>query len=402
MLAIQADGRKLINHVTIGGRPTNIILHPTPSYDPNDPLNWSPWRKGLNFGLVCFYVVMTFSQLSIGFTAWEQQNEELGLSPEILNPAAAVNYVGLAVGCILFVPLVHKYGRRPIYLFSSALQFASVVWFARTMGTGDVMGSNLLSGLSGAISETIAQVTIADLFFVHQHAVMNGWYLFGTSIGACLAPVASGYIVDAMGWRWMYWWCVILSGINLLLFTFFYEETKYTGVIQSQDPETGTDDSPKTKSSHVEDPLRQLDPTIPVKSYRQRLALITKTSGSLLPDIWDPIVVLFTFPAVAYTAITYGSILAWFAISVSTQATFLFSAPYDFTAAGVGLMNIAPFVGMIPAVFIGGYMNDKSILWLSRRNGGIYEPEMRLWLVLPAAIVTPGSILMFGLGLYFV
>lgn len=31
-----------------------IILHPIPSNDPNDPLNWKKWYKALNFGLASF------------------------------------------------------------------------------------------------------------------------------------------------------------------------------------------------------------------------------------------------------------------------------------------------------------------------------------------------------------
>jgi len=44
-------------------------------------------------------------------------------------------------------------------------------------------------------------------------------------------------------------------------------------------------------------------------------------------------------------------------------------------------------------------MNDWLIIRLSRRNKGIYEPEMRLWSALPAVVILPGSILMFGLPL---
>lgn len=86
---------------------------------------------------------------------------------DLLNAASAVNYAALAVGCVLFIPLVHKYGRRPVYLLSSALQFAACIWLAKTVTPGDMIGSNLISGLGGAISETIVQITIADLFFVH-------------------------------------------------------------------------------------------------------------------------------------------------------------------------------------------------------------------------------------------
>lgn len=361
---------------------------------------------------------MTFVELDIGFVAWEAYQTELGFTVDLLNSGAAVNYAGLAIGCIFFIPLVHKYGRRPLYLFSTAVQLASVIWFAKTYTKGDLVGSNLISGLGGAISETIAQITIADIFFVHHHAQMNGWYLIATSAGAFLGPVASGYIVVSQGWRWMFWWCVIFFSINLVVVIFFFEESKYVKVLQGNRPTPAVEEiaggQQETTERAASDVFKQaessqsmertqsqtfIDTSIPMKPYRQRLALITKTDGSILHDFYQPVVLLFSFPAIAYCAITYGSLLAWFAVMTSVQATYLFSPPYNFTAAGVGLMNLAPFIGTIPGTVVGGWLNDKSIMWLAKRNRGIYEPEMRLWLAVPAALVTPAGILMFGLGL---
>ncbi|OAR00075.1 hypothetical protein LLEC1_05385 [Akanthomyces lecanii] len=402
----------------------NVILHPTPSSDPNDPLNWTPWRKTVNFTLVCFYVFMTFVQLDVGFTSWGQYQEELGFSIDFLNASAAINYAGLAGGCIFLVPFVHKYGRRPMYIFSTLLQLLSCVWLAATRTRGDMIGSNLLSGISGAISETIVQVTIADLFFVHHHGAMNGWYLFATFTGAYLGPVASGYIVNSQGWRWVWWWCVILFAVNLVLIILFFDESKYLSIIEGQSgprPATIVDSHElgkvlagdelhkvetgmKTMDSATKDTTSisvRIDPTIPLKTRRQRLALVTKTDGSMVKDFYYPLVLLFRFPAITFIALTYGSLLAWFAVTTSVQATYLFNPPYNFTAAGVGLMNVAPFIGTIFGIVVGGYLNDKSIIWLARRNGGIYEPEMRLWMSIPMAFVTPAGILMFGLGLYY-
>ena len=363
---------------------------------------------------------MTFVELDIGFTAWEDYEVELGFSVDLLNGAAATNYAGMAIGCIFLVPLVNKYGRRPMYLFSTALQLASVIWFAKTETRGDLIGSNLISGLGGAISETIVQMTIADLFFVHHHAAMNAYYMLATSIGAFLGPVASGYVVVSQGWRWMFWWCTIFFAVNLVALIFLFEETKYVSVLVGHNgaetrpvqgnPRDDTVDQPNpgdSKPTELGSPVEptrldshlHVDHTIRMKTLWERLPLITKTDGSILHDIYQPVVLLFTFPAIAYTAMTYGSLLAWFATMTSVQATYLFYPPYNFSAAGVGLMNVAPFVGVIPGTFVGGYLNDKSILWLSKRNNGIYEPEMRLWLALLGAIVTPAGILLFGVGL---
>lgn len=400
--------------MTLGRQPNNqLILYPTPSADPNDPLNWSKFRKALNFILVCFFVLWTFVQLDIGFTAWGPIHEELNFSIDLMNAGAATNYAALAIGCIFFIPLVHKYGRRPIYLLSSALQLASCIWQAKVYTAGDVIGSNIISGLGGAISETIVQITIADMFFVHQHATMNAWYMIFQSAGAFLGPVASGYIVVSQGWRWMWWWCVIFFGVNLVLVAFFFEESKYIPAVDGQE----IPPSPQLKAtrSHQElqdkssadskggDVISRTRSTvsleIKLKPYRQRLALITKTDQAILHHFYQPIMVLFSFPAVAYTSLTLGTILSWFAILISVSATYMIEPPYNFDAIGIGLMNVPPFIGACIGFIFGGYLNDQSIIWLSRRNGGIYEPEMRLWLALPQAIITPAGILMFGIGL---
>lgn len=396
-----------------------LVLFPTPSADPNDPLNWSTARKILNYTLVSFFVLWTFVQLDVGFTAWGPMMTELGFSVDILNAGSAVVWAGLAIGCFFFIPLVHKYGRRPIYLFSTALQLASCIWQAQTYSVGSFIGSNLISGLGGAVSEVIAQITVADLFFVHQHGTMNEWFVIFQSTGTFLGPVASGYIVDSQGWRWMWWWCAIFFAVTLLCVIFLFEESKFVPVLDGQgialalqvNPSKFAEDSkdkPPRDSRNVLEATGSVasrvatNPEIKLKTYLQRMALVTPTNESLIPHFWQPIVTLFTFPAVSYAAITYGSTLAWFAIMTSLQATYMVIPPYNFDPTGIGLMNIAPFIGAVLGFPVGGYLNDKSILWLSKKNGGIYEPEMRLWLALPVVVFGPASILIFGLGLAYV
>ncbi|KAJ5617874.1 hypothetical protein N7537_002988 [Penicillium hordei] len=374
----------------------------------------SEWLRQDCARRVSFFVLWTFVQLDIGFTAWGPMQEELNYSIEILNTNAAVNYGGLAVGCIFFMPLVHKYGRRPIYILSISLQFAACIWQANMSTVGDLMGSGLISGIGGAISEIIVQITIADMFFVHQHATMNGWYAIIQSTGASLGPVASGYIVVAQGWRWMWWWCVIFFGVTLLCVIFLFEESKYIPCLDGRNVTANTQVTGEQSKSHkdgdaVDSKSAQetsasrvnTNSDISIKPYSQRMALVTVTDEALWPHYYQPIVTLFTFPAVSYVAITYGSTLSWFAILTSLQASYMIIPPYNFNAVGVGLMNVAPFVGAVLGFPFGGYLSDKSILWLSKRNGGIYEPEMRLWLALPVAITSPTGILIFGMGLAY-
>lgn len=397
---------------------SDVILHPVPSSDPDDPLNWSRLRKAINFGLVGFFVLWTFVQLQTGSTSWGSLMRELHFSVDQLNNGVAMSCAGLAVGCMIFMPFVHKFGRRPLYLISSALQLSSVIWQAKTRTYGDWMGSNFLAGLGGAISEAIVQITIADLYFVHQHGTMNAWYLVFTSVGASLGPVASGFIVESQGWRWIWWWCTIFLSLNLALVLLFFEESKYVPVLNgrsvhhgpssSSGPETSHADSEsqkvadvkgETKHSSMERVQSRIDTTLPRKTYRQRLALFTSSNQPIGHHFYQPVIVLTTFPAVGYAALTYGTVLACLALMSSLQAVYLLQPPYNFGPSGVGLMNIAPFTGSFLGFFAGGYLNDRSIMWFARRNRGVYEPEMRLWLALASALLLPAGILMFGLAL---
>ena len=393
---------------------SKVNLFPIPTSDPDDPLNWTSFRKLVNYGIVCSFILWTFVELDIGYTAWGPMIEQLSMDVNILNAGAASCYAGLAVGCIFFMPFVHKYGRRPLYIFSCAIQLAGCIWQAKVYTDGDVIGANLLTGLGGSLCETVVQITIADMFFVQQHATMNGWYLLLTSVGAFLGPVASGYVADSQGWRWMWWWCVIFLGIQFVATIFLYEESKFvprrgeivSTTIKGTDPNTLDKKAPSADLAAVESqrPIRNIteryiDPSMTPKTYKQRMALYTPTDASILQHLYQPLIVLATFPAVAYTAITFGTILACFAILTTVQAIYLIEPPYNFSPSGVGLFNLPPFIGCFIGFFVGGWLNDKSIMWLANRNQGIYEPEQRLWMAIPASIFIPAGLLIFGIGL---
>ncbi|GAB1214042.1 hypothetical protein ATERTT37_003199, partial [Aspergillus terreus] len=136
---------------------------------------------------------------------------------------------------------------------------------------------------------------------------------------------------------------------------------------------------------------------VPKKSYKKRLALVTKTDTPVLQHIVQPFQLLFTFPAVTYTAIMYGSLLCWFSVLATTQSTYLLTPPYNFSASGIGLFNLSTFIGTVLGSLAGGPISDWWIVRQAKLNNGIYEPEMRLWVLLPGIVLCPGGILIFGL-----
>lgn len=81
-----------------------------------------------------------------------------------LNQAMSVNFVGLAMGCVFFIPLAKKFGRRPVYLVSTALMLVTSFWTSELKSLTELYITNLLQGLAGATNEAIVQITVAHLF----------------------------------------------------------------------------------------------------------------------------------------------------------------------------------------------------------------------------------------------
>ncbi|KAG4281738.1 hypothetical protein FPRO06_10642 [Fusarium proliferatum] len=391
-----------------------LVKQPMPTDDPNDPLNWSRARKSMNFIPILAVTVIIFTQTSLPLIFWVLWNQEFGWSYGQLNNANALNYVGTTVGCILFIPPAVKYGRRSMYLLTTAIIFAMAIWSARMKTLTELYISQLIFGLASATNESIAEMTIADLYFVHQRGSANGLYMVMVMIGSFLSPVIAGYMAANGNWRLCYWITTAVDGALLLYFCFFFEESKYIPRLEAQQlssevptpiAATKKDNISETQTGEMSTcvtletsnaPLHRIDSDIPLLTWRQRMRLVTKTDESLLGIVRTAVVILFRFPAVMYTALTYAFCLCWISAQASIISIVFTQPPYNFGTVGVGNMSLGVFIGCILGSAYGA-ISDRAILWFTRRNYGYYEPEMRLQLNHFPAVCMSGGFVMFGI-----
>jgi MFS family permease len=351
---------------------------------------------------------------------WVNINIDTGVSLTDLNNAYATSSGALSVGCIFFVPLALKFGRRPVYIVTAFIMTASAIWQGRAQTTGDFIGSNLLAGLAGAVNEALFQVTVSDLFFVHQRASANGLYLASVSIGNYLGPVAAGYVAVSQGWRWAFYYLTIFMGIMSLVMVVGLEESKFDAPTVSGRPVTSATNNSSSDNSNEKTAKEPVNlglvtlatrdsalqhSTIPKDNYWRRHRLITfDTHGSglnkknnLLCHIFQPFVILVQFPAVAFAALQYGWLVSMLSVVAVTQATIYPAPPYNFSPASVGLMSLPPAIGAILGSLLGGPLVDLFAVQVAKRRGGIHEPETRIWLFMIPGCGMIVGVLMYGL-----
>lgn len=330
---------------------------------------------------------------------------ELHFSDETLNNTYAIGCATLALGAPMLIPFALKYGLRPVYVLSSVGQFGVMIWAARTMTAGDWWGVNALQCWLGALAEVMVQMTVADVYFVHQRGLKNSIYIWVSNTGSTMAPVIAGFVTDDMGWRWVWWIMAILFGVQCFLMFFGFEESKFDSaeIIEGRKQSVVYDQGapiivagerkksvvvPVTETMGEEkvgedlDHRRtlsvvQVDTSIRRKTYLERMKLFSPSPGPFshfFRHTWQPFIILFTIPGVAYCSWVYAVLLAWNVVQSAALSTYMLDPPYNFSATAIGLMNLAPFVGTTLGTLICGPVSDWLMLKLAKRKRGIYEP----------------------------
>lgn len=228
---------------------------------------------------------------------------------------------------------------------------------------------------------------------------------------SCLSSgVAGGIIVAGLitidhSWRYIYYVATALIGGLTLLVFFTMPETSFnrspveaaTDLNSTSRLYTETDGTEKSEHvTHVEAGPH----TIPAKhTYIQSLRLNNGvlTQESLFKIFIRPVALLVLPPVLWATLVM--SVTIGFLVAISSNFATAFADTYNFAAWQSGLCFIAGLVGSGLGVGGGGYLSDVVANYLTARNGGIREPEMRLPAVTLGLFTAPVGLILYGVGI---
>ena len=112
---------------------------------------------------------------------------------------------------------------------------------------------------------------------------------------------------------------------------------------------------------------------------KDALKLLTKEF--LLP--WK----LLLYPIVQYTSFVVSFSSTSYLIITFIQSEALSGKPYNFDPQTIGFTNFASMVGTLIGLLIAGSTSDIISGYLTKRNHGIREPEMRLIAIIPFVLI---------------
>ena len=213
------------------------------------------------------------------------------------------------------------------------------------------------------------------MFNPEERAGVFGWYLLGPLLGPTLGPLFGGFIVQDLGWRWVFWILTIICSVNTLLGFMFLKESYAPVILLARKV-----NFEKNKGGHYH-----------FKGEDDR-RLKTKLGHSML----RPLRILFTQPIV-FTMATYQAILFVTTYSLYTNFQDIWGdSGYGFSTTQVGLLYLGPGLGFFFAVWFIIPKIDTVYNHLTARNDGKAKPEFRLPLANIGAVLIPLSLFAFA------
>jgi MFS family permease len=390
---------------------SSLVLVPRPSdTDPNDPLRWPRWKKHVVFMNVCAFTFLTNYALGGLAPAFFVLSQEFDKTMPEISDLLVWPILVLGVFNFFWVPVANYFGKRPVFVVASGLLCAAYVWGALASSFDSLLWSNIVAAFAGSSTEALGASIVNDLYFLHERGAKMGIYMSFISGGNTVGPLVCGFIVTSLSWRMHKWIAVILTAINFATVVLFVPETRYFrdenqnvggGDGLSIDGPTKSGEKPSAHANVSPAPsLTAAAATIPKKTFVQDLSLWSGLPGdgtSFIKMFVRPFP-MFVYPSVIYAFLGYAVSLV-LTVSINILNPFVLQAPpYSWSPSVNGLINIPGLIGNIAGSLAGGQLVDMFCDWHTRRNGGVFEPESRLWLLaLPGVITTAGCIL-FGYG----
>lgn len=234
--------------------------------------------------------------------------------------------------------------------------------------------------------------------------------------GAFFTPILVGKITHSIGWEWTFYFEAIFCALCLPLVIFFVPEPAYrrsarlnTDIFSeddhdSQKPNGMQSPGEKIPATQLDTPVPEIDASpaerganTPKRSYLKTLKPFNgfKTDENFLKILIRPFP-LFFHPAILWACLIQGTMIGWTVFIGIILAAIFLGPPLWWGEVQTGYAYTGAFIGSLLGFLLAGGLADWSARYMTKRNGGIYEPEFRIVLVIPQLIFGCAGLYGFG------
>jgi DHA1 family bicyclomycin/chloramphenicol resistance-like MFS transporter len=151
---------------------------------------------------------------------------DLGASPLAVQMSLVVVFLSFAIGPLIVGPWADMYGRKPVLYGGLAVFAVASVGAALAQTVEWLIFFRLLQGLGGSTGMVVPRAVVRDLHTGPEAAKLMSLLMLVFSVSPILAPLTGSVIIEAFGWRAVFWAVTVAAVLASLLMMFGLKETR--------------------------------------------------------------------------------------------------------------------------------------------------------------------------------
>ncbi|KAF2097650.1 MFS general substrate transporter [Rhizodiscina lignyota] len=204
---------------------------------------WSPRAK--------IFIIMSVATSALispfgATTYWPAMNlmsNELHISPTLVNLSITTYMIAQGISPALIATMSDNSGRRLSFIICFIIYMIANIGLALQTNYAALLILRLIQafGCSAAIALSIA--VVSDIATSSERGKYTGYSQAGIVMGTAFGPTVGGLLAQYLGWRSIFWFLAIFSGVMCIIFTIFFPETCRNVVGNGSIPATGLNQS---------------------------------------------------------------------------------------------------------------------------------------------------------------
>ncbi|CAK4024176.1 related to dityrosine transporter [Lecanosticta acicola] len=351
-----------------------------------------------------------FSPLSanIYFPALNTLAADFGTTESVMNLTLTTYMIFQGLAPTIFGDLADMAGRRPAYIIGFTIYLGACIGIASCNTFPALLVLRMLQSSGSSSTIALGSGVVADIATSAERGVWMGWATSGPMVAPAIAPVLGGLFTQFLGWRWIFWFLLILAGTFLVPFLLTFPETGRKVVGNGSIPPQGWNMSlinylqvrrQRRDAPPLERTLSQQSNRTAQQALKHKRKLRIPNPLHALSLIREKDVGLLLF---------YNSIIYCAFYDVMASAPSLLQEVYGFDALQIGLCFLPMGTGCLIATVVSGKLMDWNFRRIAKKVG--YEivrgkandlrnfplETCRIQIALPTVMLAAAAILCYG------
>ncbi len=151
--------------------------------------------------------------------------DEFGTSEKQVAFTLTSYFVGIAIGQLIYGPLVDKYGRKKPLLIGLTIYALAALGCALSYSIESLIVMRLLQALGGCVGMVASNAVISDVYEKNERAKAFSLIMLVMGVAPVIAPTVGSLFMEIGSWHYIFFFLAAFAAFVFALIAFFLPET---------------------------------------------------------------------------------------------------------------------------------------------------------------------------------